>query len=123
MTDKESQLTVYYDGACPGCIRDMKNYQKLAGGHAASTRWVDITDKNKELRSLGIDPISALRELHVVDAHGKVYRELDAYILLMRRTIWLTPLGWFIGLPGVRQLISRWYRWWVDRRLCRTGRL
>lgn len=116
-------VRVYYDGACPGCIQDRRRYEKLAGKQATDVEWIDITGRDAELRSAGIDPEAALRELHVVDEHGCVRRELDAYILLMARTLWLRPLAWLIGLPGIRRLIAFLYHRWVDRRLARTGRL
>jgi len=62
-------------------------------------------------------------ELHVEDADGRVYREMDAYILLMSRVLLLKPLAWILGLPGIRGLLSWLYRRWVRQRLVREGRL
>ena len=123
MNGKTNRVTVYYDASCPGCVRDRRRYEAMAGGAAESTEWVDITGREEELRRAGIEPRQAMRELHVVDAGGRVHREMDAYILLMQRSFWLKPVGLLIGLPGIKQLLSRIYRWWVDRRLRRTGRL
>lgn len=85
--------------------------------------WIDITGRDSELRAAGIDPDAALTELHVQDRQGRIHRELDAYILLMRRTVLLRPLAWLIGLPGLKPLLSTLYRRWVLRRLRRDGRL
>ena len=123
MTIKESALTVYYDGSCPGCVRDRRRYEKIAGKHAASTLWIDITGKDDQLKALGINPQDAVRELHVVDDAGNIYRELDAYILLMERTVWLKPFALLIGLPGIKPILSWLYHLWVNRRLHRTGRI
>ena len=116
-------LTVYYDAKCPGCVRDRRWFEALAGSRGNAIQWLDITDNMPAVQSDGIDPIAALKELHVKDASGSIHREMSAYSLLMRRTLWLAPLGWLIVIPGIRQLIGLWYRWWVMRRLCRTGRL
>lgn len=123
MNESENQLTVYYDGACPRCVRDRENYERLAGETGKSVDWVDITGRDEELSRIGIDPQAALRELHVRDAAGEVHRELDAYILLMSRVRVLKPLAWLIGLPGLRQLLSWLYRTLVLRRLRADGRL
>lgn len=123
MDERGEELTVYYDGACPRCVRDRAQYERLAGGRAAGTCWVDITGRDAELRAQGIDPRSALRELHVRDGAGRVHRELDAYIVLMSRVPLLRPLARLIALPGVRPLVSRWYRAAVLRRLRAEGRL
>ncbi|BAL26798.1 thiol-disulfide oxidoreductase DCC family protein [Azoarcus sp. KH32C] len=119
----DARITVFYDGACPRCVRDRAQYERLAGKGAASTEWVDITGRDAELCALGIDPGAALRELHVRDVDGAIRRELDAYILLMRRVPLLRPLAWLIGLPGVRPLVSRWYQAGVLRRLREEERI
>ena len=104
MSTPQRKLTVYYDGACPRCVRDRERYEELAGAQAHTVCWIDITGRDDELRACGIDPQHALRELHVADEEGRVRRELDAYILLMSRVPRLRALAWLIGLPGVRTL-------------------
>lgn len=116
------KLTVYYDGACPRCVRDRARYEALSGADADTVDWVDITGREAELRRLGIDPQAALRELHVRDPAGEVHRELDAYILLMSRVRLLRPLAWVIGLPGLRPVLSWLYRRSVLRRLGRRAK-
>lgn len=122
-TPTHNTLTVYYDGACPRCREDRRRYEKMAGASGSDVIWFDITDREAELRELGIDPEAALRELHVRDADGTVRRELDAYILLMSRVPMLKPLAWVIGLPGLRQLLGWIYRQAVLRRLRRSNRI
>lgn len=122
MKDDPERLTVYYDGACPRCVRDRQQYESLAGEAADTVCWVDITGRDEALRTQGIDPGLALRELHVADARGRIHRELDAYILLMSRVPLLRPLAWLIGLPFIRPLVSRLYRASVLRRLRAEGR-
>lgn len=113
----EPPLTVYYDGACPKCIRDRDTYQKLSGATDQQVCWFDITGQEKELRELGIDPQKALSELHVRDVDGRIVSELDAYILLMNKVPKLKPLAWLIGLPLVRPFLAKMYHWQVNRRL------
>lgn len=117
----EPKLTVYYDGACPKCIRDRQSYEKLAGTHADDVCWFDITGQESRLRELGIDPRKALSELHVQDANGRIVSELDAYILLMKKSPLLKPLAWLIGLPLIRPLLATLYHRQVDRRLKKRG--
>lgn len=117
----ENRLTVYYDGACPKCIRDRETYRKLAGTMAEQVCWFDITGRESQLRDLGIDPQKALSELHVRTMDGRILSELDAYILLMEKVPKLKPLAWLIGLPMIRTLLAKIYHWRVDRRLQRRG--
>ena len=117
------KITVFYDGACPKCIKDRKNYEKLAGKHAADVCWFDITGKGSELRKRGIDPHKAIKELHVADASQKIHKELDAYILLLRKVPVLSPLSWLIGLPVIRPFLSSIYHGQVNIRLRKDQRL
>ncbi len=123
MADKESKITVYYDGACPQCVRDRKNYESLEGEGNEPVCWFDITDREEALQEIGIDPDKALRELYISDESGKILSEIDAYIVLMRRVALLKPLAWLIGLPFIRPALSYLYHWWVNRRLRREGRI
>ena len=117
------KIEVYYDGACPKCIKDRCRYEKLAGPRAAQVEWVDITGKEEQLRKLGIDPHKALTELHIRDENQRILSELDAYILLLGKVPWLRPLVWLIDLPLVRPILARLYHWQVNRRLRRSGRV
>ena len=123
MTASEDRLRVFYDGACPSCVRERKFYERLAGRTGDAVEWVDITGRDEELKQLGIDPVAALQELHVEDGRGNIHRELDAYILLMSRVWLLKPLAWLIGLPVIRPALAKLYHRWVGERLERTGRL
>lgn len=123
MSGEKQKITVYYDGACPSCIKDRENYEKLAGKSGEDVCWFDISGQDAHLRDMGIDPYKALSELHVRNEHQQIVSELDAYILLMSRVFLLKPLAWLIGLPVIRPLLSSLYHRVVNRRLKRSGRL
>lgn len=123
MSEEKPKIIVYYDGACPSCIKDRGKYEKLAGKSGEDVCWFDISGQDAYLRDIGIDPYKALSELHVRDEHQKIVSELDAYILLMSRVSLLKPLAWLIGLPVVRPMLASLYHRMVNRRLKRSGRL
>ena len=123
MNQSKDKITVYYDGACPSCIKDRKDYEKLAGKGGENVCWHDISDQESHLRDIGIDPYKAMTELHVRDEKQQIFSELDAYILLMSRVPRLKPIAWLIGLPVIRPILSSLYRWVVNRRLKKSGRL
>ena len=117
MNTLAEKITVFYDGACPVCVRDRRWYEKLEGQTEDSVEWLDITGRDEQLREQGIDPNQALRELHVKDSQGQVHREMAAYILLMTRVPLLKPIAWLIGLPVIRPTLAWLYHRWVARRL------
>ena len=121
--NKKKMTTVYYDGACPQCVRDRSNYERLSGEAGKNIIWFDITDQDEHLRELGIDPQKALLELHVQDEDQQILSEIDAYILLLRKVPLLRPLAWLIGLPIIRPALSKIYRRQVEQRLHSSGRL
>lgn len=116
-------ITVYYDGACPSCVKDRYNFEKLSGRAGKNVFWFDITGQEKRLREIGIDPQKALMELHVKNKNQQILSEIDAYILLMREVPLLRPLAGLIGLPLIRPMLSKVYHRQVNRRLRRSGRL
>lgn len=117
MNTLAEKITVFYDGACPVCVRDRRWYEKLEGQTEDSVEWLDITGRDEQLREQGIDPNQALRELHIKDSQGQVHREMAAYILLMARVPLLKPIAWLIGLPVIRPTLAWLYHRWVTRRL------
>jgi predicted DCC family thiol-disulfide oxidoreductase YuxK len=123
MNQDKPKIIVYYDGACPKCVKDRQTYEKLAGKAGEDVCWTDITGQEKYLREIGIDPQKALTELHVQDEDQCILSEIDAYILLMSKVPLLKPLAWLIGLPLIRPLLAKIYHWQVTRRLKRSGRL
>lgn len=123
MSSGNDKIKVYYDAACPKCVKDRQNYEKLAGRASENVCWIDITGQEKLLREIGIDPQKALTELHVQDEQQRILSEMDAYILLLGKVPVLKPLAWLIGLPLIRPLLAKIYHWQVDRRLRLSGRL
>ena len=122
MNQEKGMITVYYDGACPKCVKDRCRYEKLAGSAGKYVFWFDITGRDELLRELGIDPQKALRELHVKNEDQQILSEIDAYILLMKKVPLLRPLAWLIGLPIIRPILSKIYRRQVDDRLKQSVR-
>jgi predicted DCC family thiol-disulfide oxidoreductase YuxK len=123
MSQSKGMITVYYDGACPKCVKDRYHYEKLSGSAGKNVYWFDITGHEERLREIGIDPQKALMALHVKNENQQILSEIDAYILLMRKVPLLRPLARLIGLPLIRPMFSKVYRRQVNRRLRRSGRL
>ncbi|OUR64984.1 thiol-disulfide oxidoreductase [Methylophaga sp. 42_25_T18] len=120
---EQHKITIFYDGACPSCIRDRKWYEWLSGKRSKDVSWFDITDKGNELCQKNIDPKLALSELHIQTEDGQIIREIDAYIVLMQRIMWLQPIAFVLKLPVVKPLLAMLYHYVVNKRLKRTGRI
>lgn len=121
------KLIVFYDGACPRCVKDRARYESWFGWlrkevgeqQCGQVDWFDITGQEETLRRWGIDPVQALRELHVRDQNGKIHRELDAYILLLSQIWWCKPVVWLMTFKWIKAWLSAVYRRNVDARLAK----
>lgn len=107
--------TLFYDGKCPLCRREM---QYLAKNADQGLTLVDIHELEDPEHWPGVTREHLLRRLHLLrDSHG-FETGLDATV----RSWGHTRIGWlFLPLiwPGVRRIAEKLYRRWADRRYCR----
>lgn len=99
--------TVYFDGACPLCRREIAFYRDRKGADAVE--WVDVCEAGPERLGAGLGRDEALRRFHVRDAEGKLLSGADAF-----GALWLTLPGFrwagrIVLLPGVRWFANRVY--------------
>lgn len=101
-------LTVYYDGACPVCSREIALYQRQPG--AESCRWVDATHSEPALLGADLDPRLALARLHVRRPDGTLVDGAAAFALLWQRFPTTRWLGYVAALPPFTWLLEVVYR-------------
>jgi len=63
-------LTVYYDGACPVCTREIAGYRRQPGADACA--WVDASRCDESAFGAGLTREAALKRLHVRHADGRL---------------------------------------------------
>ncbi|RUR29961.1 DUF393 domain-containing protein [Vreelandella andesensis] len=121
MSDNAS-INVFYDAVCPGCRKDRRLFERLAGKHGDGINWCDVSEHQQQLHKKGVAPEAALRSLHIEKDDGTIIEGIDAYRLLMMRIPWFMPIAWLIGLPGIKNALRWYYDRWVEKRLKREGR-
>jgi 3-demethoxyubiquinol 3-hydroxylase len=100
-----ASLTVYYDGACPVCSREIAMYRQQPGGEACS--WVDASRCSASELGPGLDPQRALARMHVRRADGSLVDGAAAFILMWQAfpaTRWLGRVAALPPLPWVLEL-------------------
>lgn len=112
-------ITVFYDGKCDICAREIRYYRRIAPPGAVN--WVDITRSPEAFQERGYRVSDGLRLLHAEDQDGRMHQGVDAFALIWRRLRYWGVLAWFVSLPGVRQLARAAYRRFADRRFQRLG--
>ena len=119
-------LTVYFDGSCPLCSREIAFYQRSPTAHRLV--WIDVS-RTSELGP-GLDCQAALRRFHVRDAQGRLHHGAAGFARLWRelpgwrwlgRLCAVPPLSWLaeaayrLFLP-LRPHLQRALQRWLDRR-------
>jgi predicted DCC family thiol-disulfide oxidoreductase YuxK len=119
-------LTLFYDGLCPLCSREIAFYRRRLTGD--DVRFVDITDPGFDAARHGLDPRGVHRILHV-KVGEEVRTGLDAFIALWQRVPGFRRLARLAAAPGVHALLGAGYRAfalvrpWLPRRrrACEAG--
>ncbi|HMB11927.1 DUF393 domain-containing protein [Saliniramus sp.] len=77
-------LTVFYDGACPLCAREIAFYRRRKG--ADRLRWMDVAQLAPDQDvAPGLARANALARFHVMDAQGKLISGGRAFAEIMAR--------------------------------------
>lgn len=101
-------ITVYFDGYCPVCSREVAGYRRLATRRTII--WRDLAGSEDVLTGESFDLAAALTLLHVRDSEGRLQRGLEAHLCL-----WSALPGWhwlvwpIRRVPGLRPLLERAY--------------
>ncbi len=64
-------LTVYFDGSCPLCRREIAFYRRRAGGERIE--WVDLNEGNAEMVAPGLCRSDAMARFHVRRPDGQLF--------------------------------------------------
>ena len=100
-------ITVFYDGKCGLCRREISHYKRIAPD--AVFHWVDITADSSSLEKLGISYTDGLKLLHATDSQGKLYVGVDAFILIWQQLARWRILAAIVSLTPVRFIAKKSY--------------
>lgn len=105
-TDFTPDLTVYFDGSCPLCRREISLYQGLPSKQLL--HWVDVSTPTA--LPCGLTCELAMRRFHVRDAQGRLYSGAEAFSVLWRCFAGWRVLGWMTAAPPFSWLAEAAYR-------------
>jgi predicted DCC family thiol-disulfide oxidoreductase YuxK len=112
--------TVYFDGACPLCRREIAHYRGHPG--AESIRWIDVAAAEPGALGEGLDRDTALARLHVRGADGRLVSGAAAFAAIWRRLPAYAWLGRLASPRPVQWLLEGGYRGFLAmRRLWRKA--
>lgn len=112
-------LTVFYDGACPLCSREMAFMKRLDRKHRL--RLCDFSSPDSDVADIGIPVPELSAVIHARWDDGGVITGVEVF-----RAIWqavgLGALARMSRLPFIDQLAVKAYAWFARNRLWLTGR-
>ena len=114
--------TVFFDGGCPLCRREIQHYRRLDLGERV--RWVDITAAGEVLARHGIDPAAAMQRLHALNERGEVVTGVAAFLVVWRQLPGYRHLARLLERLGLTPVLDRAYARfavWRLRRRCAGG--
>lgn len=101
-------LTVFHDGSCALCRREIALVQSMTADRAIA--FVDVSDRSGEAVAPGLTADNAMRRFHVRRADGTVFSGARAFIELWSETprlAWLRHLArWPLAIGALDVLYS-----------------
>jgi len=101
------RFTVFYDGGCPLCSREIAFLRRLRGAEALC--WVDLAADTAVEVLPGLSRCDAMARMHVRTAHGELIRGGAAFAAMWRELPLLRPLGWLFSAAWTAALLDRLY--------------
>jgi len=100
------ELTIYFDGSCPLCRREIGFYRRLRG--AERLQWLDVSAGAPLGQDLSCE--AAMRRFHVRDAQGRLFSGGAAFARLWRALPGWRVAGWLLAWPPMSWALELAYR-------------
>jgi predicted DCC family thiol-disulfide oxidoreductase YuxK len=113
------QVEVFYDGACPLCVREMSLLRRL--DRKARIRFTDIAAAGFDAAPTGRTWDDLMARIHGRLPDGTVIEGVEVFRRLYA-AVGLGPLAALTRLPGVSHAAELVYRTFAKNRLRLTGR-
>ena len=111
--DEKSPLTVFFDGSCPLCVREMAFYRKRES--ADKIRWIDVSSSEAELPE-GLSRDELMARFHVAGADGVVISGGAAFASLWRAIPGFGMLGRAMSRKPLVDVLELAYRAFLPAR-------
>ena len=113
-TQRVFSLSVFYDGNCPICRKEIAFYETREGSH--KIEWVNVHTNSRKLKMADISKCNALARLHVITSDGNISTGVDAFQTIWRTLPNFTFLANLLDVPALRWLSSGLYQYFLKHR-------
>ncbi len=116
-----NRLTVYFDGACPVCSREVEIYNRA--DRACAIQWHDVSVNGGDLCQDGVSQADALARMHARLPDGRLVTGVQAFIAVWERIPGFRMFAPIARWAPVRWVLERGYDWYAPRRTRLTAHL
>lgn len=115
----DTAIDVFYDGACPVCVREVRMIRRL--DRRGKVAFTDIAAPDFDPATAGIPMDALMARIHGRLPDGTVVKEVEVFRVIYSAIgfSWLVALT---RLPGIRQVLDVLYRWFARNRVRLFGR-
>ena len=103
----EQKLTVFYDGLCQLCSREIDHYRKQDG--ASNIDFIDICQPGFKAEDQGVDPFEVHKVMHVRRPDGTLATRVEAFVEIWERLPKYRRFAKWARLRGVNQCLEVGY--------------
>ncbi len=115
------KATVYHDGDCPLCNKEVKLMQKMDAANAI--KWVDINQDKQALLDAGITHQQAMDRIHVADESLQMHTGVAGFLNIWKHLPYYRRLVPIIKhTPFLLTIMEGGYRVFAKHRLRLTNR-
>lgn len=111
----KAACTIYFDGACPICSKEIATYRKWKGGEQLV--WVDASQCTDDELGENLTRQQALARLHCRDATGELVDGAAAFVAIWSHLRGLSYLSPLLSRPLILAMLERIYRGFLKLRL------
>jgi predicted DCC family thiol-disulfide oxidoreductase YuxK len=112
-------ITVFYDGACGLCSREIAYYRRIAP--QGIFNWIDITQTPQPFLDLGYTVAEGLKLLHAQTEQGKMVIGIEAFILIWQKLPYWKLLAACANIPLIKPSLQFAYKSFAAWRFKRLG--
>ena len=106
-TNDSPPLTVFFDGSCPICSKEIAFYKTRVGADMLS--WIDVSDRNAAITQELVSRDELMARFHVQNSDGQLVSGGAAFAELWASLPAFKIFGKFFKLPILRFLIDLGY--------------
>ena len=114
--------TVFFDGSCPMCSREIKHYRNIRGSERI--QWIDIAQEEHRLAAFNLTQQTAMARFHVLDGQYRWHTGAWGFIRMWSHLSyyrWLARIVTGLRLTAAIDRLYGYFSRWRLRRHCKDS--